>query len=45
MHTGILGYQGKRQQFSLPVNHYMPGIYLIELTSEGIRKVIRWVKL
>jgi hypothetical protein len=39
-----LDYHGNGQQFILPVNDYLPGIYLVEIVSEGVSQVIRWVK-
>lgn len=42
--TVKLDYHGNGQQFILPVNDYLPGIYLVEVVSEGVSQVIRWVK-
>ena len=38
-------YPGNSQQINLSTGNFLPGIYLIELRSENVKKVIRWVKL
>ena len=38
-------YPGNSQQITLSTGNFLPGIYLIELRSEKVKKVIRWVKL
>lgn len=43
--TAKLEYHGNEQQYILPVNDCLPGVYLIEMLSEGVNQVIRWVKM
>jgi uncharacterized repeat protein (TIGR01451 family) len=38
-------YPGNTQQITLSTGNLLPGVYLIELRSENVKKVIRWVKL
>ena len=38
-------YPGNSQQITLSTGNLLPGVYLIELRSENVKKVIRWVKL
>lgn len=45
MQTTKMEYNGTGQQFIIPASDYLPGIYLVEVVSERVKKVIRWVKL
>ena len=38
-------FPGDSQQITLSTGNLLPGVYLIELKSENVKKVIRWVKL
>lgn len=45
MQTQKLDYNGNGQQFIIPAADFLNGIYLVEIISEKVKKVIRWVKL
>lgn len=38
-------YPGDNQPFTLSTGNLLSGVYLIEIRSENVKKVIRWVKL
>jgi hypothetical protein len=38
-------YPGDSQQITLSTGNLIPGVYFIEIKSENVKKVIRWVKL